>query len=436
MNLTSTQHERNHPMHINNSQSKSGIYQIHATSVITIATLICAGEISGCFLDYDMRDKAADSSSTSGEEPQTDDDAETTSVTTETDVVGEDSDTDVVPSDDDTPITDSDPIADTFTGPDTQEHKVTFCEEASEKALVALECGKSGVIDSIDLAIFGQYEGSCAGNDATVGKCYFEETAAVIEEKCLGQSVCILIADKKEVFDDPCKKEKHNLIVAYTCRYEVGCPGSAIKTAPGKCGCNIPDRDSDGDGSADCNDQCDDDPDKINSGICGCDASEKDEEDKDNDGVPKCHDRCDKDPDKIEEGLCGCGTEDIDIGDRDGDGTINCRDRCPDDSQKTSPGICGCHKIDDPTDSDGDGTADCVDGCPSDPHKNQSGYCGCGSPENCDGVCLDTPGYRDPRGENCNYWDNDCLLFWLWGYTDAQGKEIKKYCPESCGLCN
>lgn len=314
---------------------------------------------------------------------------------------------------------------------DPEENTVSYCEEANENDLVVLECG-DGVIDSIDFASFGDYKGSCAGGDAAIGKCHFAGTIDVIVSRCLGKSLCRLVADKKEVFDDPCKKGKHRLIVEYTCLYDESCPSGSLKAAPGKCGCNISDYDKDGDGSADCNDECDLDPKKIFRGFCGCGVEEMDH---DKDDFPDCVDECDHDPNKTEPGLCGCGKPDYDIGDSDGDGTINCIDDCPSDPNKVKKGICGCGEVDDPTDSDSDGKIDCLDECPYDPHKTVPGHCGCGNPEICGGYCEDTPGYKDPKGESCKIWDGDCLLAWFYGYTSAQSQEIKRYCAESCGLC-
>jgi len=52
------------------------------------------------------------------------------------------------------------------------------------------------------------------------------------------------------------------------------CPGDPDKTDPGVCGCGVADDDSDGDGTADCLDLCPSDPDKIDPGLCGCDVPE------------------------------------------------------------------------------------------------------------------------------------------------------------------
>lgn len=48
------------------------------------------------------------------------------------------------------------------------------------------------------------------------------------------------------------------------------CPNDPSKIHPGPCGCGIPDVDSDGDGTPDCNDECPSDPNKTTPGICGC----------------------------------------------------------------------------------------------------------------------------------------------------------------------
>ncbi len=68
------------------------------------------------------------------------------------------------------------------------------------------------------------------------------------------------------------------------------------------------------------------------------------------------NDNCPNDPQKTEPGICGCGVADTDA---DNDGTSDCNDYCPDDYQKITPGICGCGVSD--IDSDGNGIPDCND---------------------------------------------------------------------------
>ncbi len=62
--------------------------------------------------------------------------------------------------------------------------------------------------------------------------------------------------------------------------------------------------------------------------------------DEDDDGVPDANDNCPNDPNKLDPGICGCGVSDADT---DGDGTPDCFDRCPDDPTSIDcPGACGC----------------------------------------------------------------------------------------------
>lgn len=194
------------------------------------------------------------------------------------------------------------------------------------------------------------------------------------------------------------------------------CPGDDNKTAPGVCGCGIPDQDLNANGTEDCKeiaDLCPDDPNKTLPGICGCGIAD----DLDENGNPKClvndkiKDLCPNDPNKVTPGVCGCGYPDtinpltrlpqcISVG---AAGTTT--DLCPADKNKTLPGVCGCGVADDlddngfpkclseepvlcgeeegvaegkkgkapgfcgcemeDADSDGDGVIDCLDECPN-----------------------------------------------------------------------
>ena len=72
-------------------------------------------------------------------------------------------------------------------------------------------------------------------------------------------------------------------------------------------------------------------------------------------------DNCPNDPNKTEAGLCGCGVTDRDS---DNDNTPDCDDNCPTDPNKVSPGSCGCGMPD--TDANNNGTPDCEEAslCP------------------------------------------------------------------------
>jgi hypothetical protein len=99
--------------------------------------------------------------------------------------------------------------------------------------------------------------------------------------------------------------------------------------------------DTDGDGVADVEDLCPEDPNKVMPGICGCGESDTD---SDNDGVPDCEDACPNDPEKTAPGVCGCGVPDTDA---DNDGSPQCMD-CDDSDGSIRPGAEElCNDVDD-----------------------------------------------------------------------------------------
>jgi len=235
------------------------------------------------------------------------------------------------------------------------------------------------------------------------------------------------------------------------------CPDDPEKTEPGVCGCGIADTDTDDDGTPDCIDACPNDAGKVSPGLCGCGLAESDDDD---DGTPNCNDGCPFDPEKTSAGACGCGVADYDADgdgvadcddpcatspDSDGDGTPDCADACPNDPAKTAPGACGCGVSD--ADADGDGAPNCSDGCPHDPAKTAPGACGCGVSDadadgdgvpNCSDACPNDPAKTAAGVCGCGVADvdadtdgvpdchDDCT-----GGPDSDGDGVVD-CDESC----
>ncbi|MFH1723998.1 MAG: PKD domain-containing protein [Elusimicrobiota bacterium] len=99
-------------------------------------------------------------------------------------------------------------------------------------------------------------------------------------------------------------------------------------------------------------DFCPDDPDKVEPGVCGCGVPDTD---SDGDGTLDCNDGCPYDAGKTQPGVCGCGV----IDDGDGDGAIACVDDCDDSNPDIRPGAEEtCY---DALDNDCDGAID--EGC-------------------------------------------------------------------------
>ncbi len=199
------------------------------------------------------------------------------------------------------------------------------------------------------------------------------------------------------------------------------CPDDPNKTEPGVCGCGVADDDSDSDGTLDCNDNCPNDADKTEPGTCGCGISDGDtdsdsiidcedncpndanpsQDDLDADGTGDVCDGCPDDADKTEEGQCGCGVADDDT---DLDEVADCVDNCPDDANLSQ------------TDTDADGVGDVCDGCPDDTNKIDPGQCGCGNPDtdsdldgtaDCNDTCPNDPDKVEPGVCGCGVADTD-----------------------------
>ena len=119
------------------------------------------------------------------------------------------------------------------------------------------------------------------------------------------------------------------------------CPDDFEKTEPGICGCNVPDIDSDGDGLMDCVDNC-------------YLISNPDQEDRDKDGVGDACDNCPDhhNPTQVDSDGNGIGNAcELSEIDPDGDGVENSEDNCPNVANA------------DQLDSDEDGVGDACDNC-------------------------------------------------------------------------
>jgi len=164
------------------------------------------------------------------------------------------------------------------------------------------------------------------------------------------------------------------------------CPDDPDKTEPGVCGCGVPDDDTDGDGVADCNDNCPDDPNKSDAGDCGCGVPD---DDTDGDGVADCEDNCPFSSNPMQEDADEDGVGDACSDDFDSDGVPDEEDNCPnvpnsdqDDGDADGVGdACDACPLDNPNDTDLDGVCDSDDACPTDADKTLPGVCGCGVPD-------------------------------------------------------
>jgi predicted outer membrane repeat protein len=161
--------------------------------------------------------------------------------------------------------------------------------------------------------------------------------------------------------------------------------------------------DGDQDGVGDECDGCADDPNKVESGICGCGVAESDSDD---DGTLDCDDNClndsnedqsDNDGDAVGDECDNCPTtpniDQINIdGDSFGDACDNClsvdnEPQTNSDADNHGDTCDNCPNTDneDQADGDDDGVGDACDNCPDDPDKTEPGICGCGVAE---GSCV------------------------------------------------
>ncbi len=94
-------------------------------------------------------------------------------------------------------------------------------------------------------------------------------------------------------------------------------------------------------------------------------------QDTDGDGTCDATDECDNDPNKILAGTCGCGN--VEVGQ-----SCNDNNACTLNDVVTSCGVCAGTPA---LDTDNDGTCDLTDECDNDPYMILAGACGCGNAE-------------------------------------------------------
>lgn len=179
----------------------------------------------------------------------------------------------------------------------------------------------------------------------------------------------------------------------------------------GPCNCAmIGDTDSDGDGVCDSLDECPDNPNKSQAGMCGCDKYDSDGDwvcdeddicpgfsdkvDSDGDGVPDGCDVCEGKDDNLDVNNNGIpdGCETCASGDSDNDGICDDVDICAgfddkidSDGDGVPDGCDLCQGADDGQDQDLDGKPDACDVCPLDYFDDQDRDGVCDSNDQCPG---------------------------------------------------
>ena len=218
------------------------------------------------------------------------------------------------------------------------------------------------------------------------------------------------------------------------------CPNDPNKIEPGICGCGLPDTDSDGDGTADCIDNCptvananqaDIDHDGVGDACDNCPTvSNPTQTDTDKDGVGNACDNCPNNCNSLQKdadgdgngdvcdptpGCGGCGQplceQQCGYGDTDGDGVPDTMDNCPtvpnpgqrdQDKDKVGDACDNCPTVanGNQKDSDNDGIGDACDNCPTICNSHQKDADGdksgdvCDPTPNCNG--CDQPACEQP----------------------------------------
>ena len=200
------------------------------------------------------------------------------------------------------------------------------------------------------------------------------------------------------------------------CADDLFCNGVEVCNGVGACSSGddaVCSEDETCDEDADVCDECPDDPDKLEPGVCGCGDADVD---TDEDGALDCNDPCPLDPDDDadDDGLCAseCEGEDCVEGPCTGPEDEDCSDNCPDVSNP------------DQLDTDGDGTGDaCEEGCEGD--------------LDCDEVPDDGDDSGDPDDNPCEggateACDDNCPEVYNPDQADDDGNGVGDACQDDC----
>jgi hypothetical protein len=113
------------------------------------------------------------------------------------------------------------------------------CAQADEFTTASLSCPSGQVIKSISFASYGTPSGSCP--NFAKGTCHASTSQSNVQSLCLNKPSCSVESDNS-VFGDPCSGIGKKLAIVYTCSGGSvdNCPNDPNKTEPGLCGCGVP----------------------------------------------------------------------------------------------------------------------------------------------------------------------------------------------------
>ena len=110
-----------------------------------------------------------------------------------------------------------------------------------------LSCPAGETINKIEFASYGLPTGSCDTGFET-GTCHSSKSMDKVKTSCLNRQSCNVGANNTN-FGDPCQGKRKSLAVVYSCTGGSNdqCPDDPNKTETGICGCGVPEGTCDGD---------------------------------------------------------------------------------------------------------------------------------------------------------------------------------------------